>query len=299
MIPWDEVVAGASELLDRPLTTLGPTARGESGSTLRVRDSTDVELIIKVLADHATAIDDQRRLLRIVAALRDTGYPAPEHLGVGRTGELVFNVQRVLPGDLLEPAPGVRSDAALLDRVVPQVLDVVELQRDAGDLAAPPWPGWLLDTIERGGDGYCLHGTMRRRADTSQLLDRLIALARRHAVGPCRNRDVVHFDLNPANLLHVDGWLTGIVDWNVPFAGAAQGDRGFDVATLLFYLYDHEPSRRRLWDVAIATSGPDWVTVYLCHLVLRQVEWSVRHRAGSDEEDRYLRIAQEVLDGLG
>jgi hypothetical protein len=27
----------------------------------------------------------------------------------------------------------------------------------------------------------------------------------------------------------------GIVDWNVPFPAAMQGDRGFDIATLVFY----------------------------------------------------------------
>jgi hypothetical protein len=32
-----------------------------------------------------------------------------------------------------------------------------------------------------------------------------------------------------------DGTITGIVDWNVPFPAAMQGDRGFDIATLVFY----------------------------------------------------------------
>jgi len=32
-----------------------------------------------------------------------------------------------------------------------------------------------------------------------------------------------------------DGTITGIVDWNVPFPAAMQGDRGFDIARLAFY----------------------------------------------------------------
>jgi hypothetical protein len=56
------------------------------------------------------------------------------------------------------------------------------------------------------------------------------------------------------------------VDWNVPFAGAGQGDRGFDVATLLVYTYDVDHTRDHLWQTACTISGVEWVAVYLCHL---------------------------------
>jgi aminoglycoside phosphotransferase (APT) family kinase protein len=154
-------------------------------------------------------------------------------------------VQERLRGRTLEPAA--------VKAVLPQVLDAVELQTDAGDLDDPPWPGWLLESIEHGGDGYCLHATMRRHRDTAALLERLQAIARSAASGPVRRTDVVHFDLNPANVLHEDGRLTSVVDWNVPFTGAAQGDRAFDVATLLFYAYDVDAVRAQLWDRAVAT----------------------------------------------
>jgi thiamine kinase-like enzyme len=172
----------------------------------------------------------------------------------------------------------------------------VELQRDAGDLAEPTWPNWLLATIDTGGDGYCLHETLRRRADTAVLLDRLIGVAARNRSAPVRQTDVVHFDLSPANILHVDGRLAGVVDWNVPFADAMQGDRGFDVATLLFYGYEFDATRGLLWDAAVRISGASWTAIYLCHLVLRQVEWTVRHRPDSAEERRFLHIARRVLD---
>ena len=110
--------------------------------------------------------------------------------------------------------------------------------------------------------------------------------------------DVVHFDLNPANILHVDGRLTGVVDWTVPFTGAAQGDRGFDVATLLFYVYDVDATRHQLWACVLDISGLAWTAIDLAHLVLRQVEWSMRHRPGSAEEERFLGIADRVLGEL-
>jgi aminoglycoside phosphotransferase (APT) family kinase protein len=130
---------------------------------------------------------------------------------------------------------------------------------------------------------------------TAALLRRLQALARRNLGDEPRTQDIVHFDMNPANILQAGGRLSGVVDWNVPFDGAGQGDRGFDVATLLFYTYDVAQTRSALWDRALEVSGLAWTTVYLCHLSLRQVEWSRRHSPGSADEDRFIGIAEAVL----
>lgn len=141
---------------------------------------------------------------------------------------------------------------------------------------------------------------MRQRVDTDLLLDRLIELGHRHRrAAPPRSTDVVHFDLNPANIIHEGGRLRAVIDWNVPFTGASQGDRGFDVATLLFYTYDLPDTRAGLWKQASSISGRSWTIVYLCHLVLRQVEWTLRHAPHSDEENRFLNIASAVLDDCG
>jgi hypothetical protein len=69
---------------------------------------------------------------------------------------------------------------------------------------------------------------------------------------------------------------------------AMQGDRGFDIATLLFYSYDVDPAiRSLLWQRCLDVSALAWTTVYLCHLILRQLEWSIRHRPGSAEVKRF------------
>jgi aminoglycoside phosphotransferase (APT) family kinase protein len=281
------VLAAVAEAVGGDVELRGRTALGESGTTFLLGD----DLVLKLVPATEGALANQQRLLRLVGGLRSRGYPAPRYLAVGRADAVVFTVQERLPGRSVEPVA--------VEAVLPQVLDAVELQAGAGDLDDPPWPGWLLETIEHGGDGYCLHSTMRRHADTSALLDRLRAVAAAGASGPVRSRDVVHFDLNPANILHADGRLTGVVDWNIPFPGASQGDRGFDVATLLFYAYDLDTVRARLWARAVAISGRPWTTVYLCHLVLRQVEWSRRHRPGSPEDRRFTALASRVLDDRG
>lgn len=279
-----EVLAAVAAAIGTEVELRGRTALGESGTTFLLGD----DLVLKLVPDRDGALEDQQRLVRLVAQLRERGSPVPSYVAVGRAGGCVFTVQERLPG---RPVDG---DA--VSSVLPEVLAAVERQRDAGDLDDPPWPGWLLETIEEGGDGYCLHETMRSSPDTAALLDRLRRIAAGAASGPVRRTDVVHFDLSPANLLYDGRRLTGIVDWNVPFPGAAQGDRGFDVATLLFYTYDQPALRARLWGRAVAISGRSWTTVYLCHLVLRQVEWSHRHRPGSAEDERFAALGARVLD---
>jgi aminoglycoside phosphotransferase (APT) family kinase protein len=268
---------------------------GESRSTFAVAAGGD-ELVVKLVPSAQRAIDNQRRLTRLVGDLRRRGYPAPAYVGVGESGGTIFTVQRRLPGQILHRGPGLPAAPELFAAVLPGLLTAIELQRDAGDLARPPWPGWLLHTIETGGDGYCLHATMRQAPRTAALLRRLQTLARHNRRDEVRTSDVVHFDMNPANILHAGGQLSGVVDWNIPFDGAGQGDRGFDVATLLFYTYDLEGTREALWERALELSGLAWTTVYLCHLSLRQVEWSRRHSPGSADDARFMAIAEAVLD---
>lgn len=289
------IVDAASRATGADVEVVGPTRRGQSGTTFDVRVGC-AAAVLKVIANGPHVLDNQHRLLRLIDVLRDRGSPVPEYLGVASTDHVVVTVQRHLAGETLEPEPGDAIDPDLVEAVLPALLDAVELQADAGDLAAPPWPAWLLDTLASGGDGYCLHETMQRRADTRALLERVVAIGRRLGHGRARTTDIVHFDLNPANVLHERGQLAGIVDWNIPFVGASQGDRGFDVATLLFYTYDNARTRDRLWAHANAISGPRWVAVYLAHLALRQVEWSVRHQPGSRSDRRFSKLAALVLD---
>jgi hypothetical protein len=141
---------------------------GESGSAFVVAAGAD-QLVVKLVPASRNALGNQRRLVRLVSGLRRRGYPAPEYVGAGESGGTIFTVQRRLPGQGLH-RPGLPPDPGLFAAVLPDLLAAIELQRDAGDRARPPWPAWLTDTIEAGGDGYCLHATMRRAGDTAALL---------------------------------------------------------------------------------------------------------------------------------
>src|ERR1700757_2754846 len=146
--------------VDRVLV-VDETLRGESRSTFAVAAGDD-ELVVKLVPGAPRAIDNQRRLVRLVRDLRRRGYPAPAYVGVGESGGTIFTVQRRLPGQTLQRGPGMPPAPELFAALLPSLLTAIDLQRGAGDLARPPWPRWLLDTIETGGDGYCLHTTMRQ-----------------------------------------------------------------------------------------------------------------------------------------
>src|SRR5215470_1265436 len=126
------------------------TLHGESRSAFAVAAGGD-ELVVKLVPGAQRAVDNQRRLVRLVGDLRRRGYPAPEYVGVGESGGTIFTVQRRLPGQTLRRGPGMPPAPELFAAVLPSLLTAIELQRDAGDLAQPPWPAWLLDTIETGG----------------------------------------------------------------------------------------------------------------------------------------------------
>ena len=64
---------------------------------------------------------------------------------------------------------------------------------------------------------------------------------------------------------------------------------------MLFYTYDIKQTREALWERALELSGLAWTTVYLCHLSLRQVEWSRWHSPGSADDARFVAIAEAVL----
>jgi energy-coupling factor transporter ATP-binding protein EcfA2 len=136
-------------------------------------------------------------------------------------------------------------------------------------------------TLE-GGDALGLHfchlAALRARSPrTAALLARLQAHVAAHAprLAARPARDVVHFDFGGHNILAAGGRVTGVVDWE-PYPG----DRVFDLATLLFYegyTAGAAATRARVWGRALALADAATVGIYLCHMIHRQTDWSLRH----------------------
>lgn len=232
------------------------------------------------------------RAVAVTTRLRGVGYPAPRYALIDVAPEVgvSFSVQEALPGAPL----GTRLDQATLD----QLLALIDLQQGLATEPAPAWPGKVVRTVLEGGDGFCLLEPMRAHsAETAELLTHLQRLA---AIDPGDYRaanDIVHFDFQGANILVEGRRINGVVDWD----GARPGDCSFDLATLFFYAdpgYGADPGQsERLWRILRAGTDPSWLRVYLAHLCLRQIDWSIRfHDAAA--VDRYLARARAVLRQL-
>jgi hypothetical protein len=232
------------------------------------------------------------RAAEITARLREVGYPAPRYRLVGVAPGLgaVYSVQEELPG-----APmGGQLDRALLDRL----LELNALQEGRGTTRSGDWPKPIADTVLYGGDGFCLLDPLRSYSSaTAALLGELQRLAAAGGEERTRQDDVVHFDFQGANILAANGEVSGVVDWE----GCLAGDRSFDLVTLYFYAAAGGAAEaeqvERLWRFVGARIGPRLLGVYLAHLVLRQVDWSIRFHDRAAVE-RWMGWADEVLHRL-
>jgi hypothetical protein len=283
------------------IETLTPTDGGESGNAYKALCRSENPCrsgetkVVKVLpVTGPDALDQVRDLDAAVRRLRERGYPAAALTGFGCADGLLFWVQELRPGATVELGSGM-PDVATLTRLLPDLLRLNSAQ--AGLETGGQLLGDLLrTTLAVGGDGYCVHATLERHPRTRGLLAILRRTGEQYGADIPDRGDYVHYDFNTANILSDGNAVTGIIDMNPP---VITGDRAFDLATLLFYVYDHDGLRSGLRTPLLELAGPGVAAVYLAHMVLRQVEWSVRHYPDASMTERHLHLARLVLDDFG
>jgi aminoglycoside phosphotransferase (APT) family kinase protein len=121
----------------------------------------------------------------------------------------------------------------------------------------------------------------------------LQAIVVEHQDQPHRTNDIVHADFAHANILVQADQISGVVDWHAAYAG----DCCFDIATLLFYAYDDLALRARLWEYALTRASLELLSMYLAHMILRQVDWSLRYHDRATSE-RYIASGQLLLQEI-
>lgn len=230
----------------------------------------------------STSRVQQSQTVTVTNLLRESGYPAPRYLLIGATSDGVYSIQEALPG-----SPIRHLTTAHLARL----LELNALQRGRAIAGLRDWHAEAVHTVLSGGDGYCLHSSLqhhsRRTASLLEELQRLVLLNRDE---PHRTNDIVHGDFQHANILLYNDQISGIIDWQAP----STGDCSFDLATLLFYSYDDLAIRERLWRYILAQSSLNLFSVYCAHLILRQVDWSLRHHERPIGE-RYIVRGETIL----
>lgn len=141
---------------------------------------------------------------------------------------------------------------------------------------------------------WCIIDSFRKYSDeTAAMLDTLQNIVRAHGADCPKRADVVHFDFNTSNILIEDEQITGVIDWE----GSESGDCAFDLATLLFYTYPHRDFRDRLWSELLKRTPRGAAPVYLTHMIVRQVDWSIRNHE-RPAVDYYLQLSRAVLNDI-
>jgi len=231
---------------------------GESGGAYEVETHGGGRAVLKL---ESALVADFAVPHAITHALRARGCPVPAVLEHGTVAGLRYEVIELLPGD-----PVTQLTPAL----VPEILRVHELLYELDRPGRAPWIEDMVTSVTEGRSGYCEHAALR--AHDPDLLDRLRAIAARAANADTPTIDAVHYDFSPLNIPAEGDRVTGVVDWN----GATSGDASFDLVTLAFYTHDAE-AHATLLGHARARTDPRALQLYAAHMVLRQLDWSLRY----------------------
>lgn len=258
-------------------------ATGEQGA-FALADRAGERFVLKWSPDTSKLLAFQRAQ-HITAYLRTLGYPAPQYAFVGSTAQGAYAIQHTLPGQPLQH---------LSLTLVPQFLDINQRQMGQAGGQTSNWPAPVIDPVLFGGDGFCLLEPMQTYSSTSAIMLQMVQdRVRRFADAMYPTGDIVHYDCNPLNVLAENDTITGVIDWD----GWCVGDCMFDLATMLFYSYADPLVRAQLWQTITDHVGPSIGSVYLAHMIHRQVDWSIRFHDQATIV-YWMTLAQQVLNDL-
>ena len=277
----EEVLAHINAQRGTAYRIIGRYAQGESRAARRVADAHGNRFVLKFGASTNVEVRDAHPG-RTTARLRSLGYPAPEYVAVGIAGETWYVLQTAMRGDPI----GNRVSLALL----PQILHLNDLQRGQSE-SGDEGPDRIIRGVREGYVGYCVIDTLRTySAESASMLTLLQRVVTANASECPRRNDIVHWDFHTNNVLIEDDLVTGVIDWE----GSESGDRAFDLATMLFYTWPFVDFRDALWRALLERTTRGAAAVYLAHMNVRQLDWSMRHHP-RETVDAYMRISRSIM----
>lgn len=280
----EELLQRINALHGTTFALVGKYKDGEQGA-FAITDQSGERYVLKWVAG-AHNVQWAEGARTVTDRLRSVGYPAPRYLYIGRLPEGIYSIQSALPGSPLR---------SLTVALLPRLLALNELQSGQAIPGRKDWRQEVIKTVLFGGDGYCLHTSLLQHSQvTADLLQELQALVIAYRDEPYRTGDIVHGDFQQSNILMHEGQISGVIDWD----GSYAGDCAFDIATLLFYSYDIPEIRERLWEYVLSRTSIKLLAFYFAHLILRQVDWSLRFHDQATGE-RYIVRGQMLLQEIG
>ncbi len=280
----EEVLAHINAQRGTSYRIVGRYAQGESRAAMRVADSHGNGFVLKFGASTNVEVRDAHPG-RTTARLRSLGYLAPEYVTVGIAGETWYVLQTAMRGDPI----GNRVSLALL----PQLLHLNDLQRGQGESTSQE-PDRIIRGVMEGYAGYCIIDTLRTYStESAAMLEASQRIVTTHASDCPRRNDIVHFDFHTNNILMEDGRISGVIDWE----GSVSGDCSFDLATMLFYTWPFTDFREALLQALLAHTSRGAVAVYLAHMIVRQLDWSMRHHDAATVS-HYLDRARAIMRAI-
>jgi hypothetical protein len=225
-----------------------------------------------------------RRAASLVNGLRQLGYPAPRFVLADEVGGVTVMMQEFVAGEVTD---------AISESVIDRLLQLNALQFGAGPADGASWTEYMVGSLVRGCNGYCVHQPLRDYDRRTRSLIEVIQQAGED-VEQLPSGDAVHIDFHHRNVLVSESEVSAVIDWE----GCRPGDAAFDLVTLAFGLSVAEVSaqaRETVWQEVRRRTVPTVRRAYAAHMALRQVDWSIRHRTPADV-DHWLRVASEFLD---
>ncbi|QBD76733.1 hypothetical protein EPA93_12245 [Ktedonosporobacter rubrisoli] len=256
---------------------------GEQGA-YTITDQTGKKYVLK-WAPGAKNLSWMQKAKTVTELLRSLDYPASHYLFIGGLPEGIYSIQDVLPGSPIQ---------TMTPALLPRLFELNRLQLGRAISGRTDWHQEVVKTVLLGGDGYCIHTSLQQHSQvTVDILRTLQSLVTAYRDEPHSSNDIVHGDFQHANILVQDEQISGVVDWD----SFGAGDCIFDIATLLFYAYDNLKVRKQLWDYALSQASLKLLSIYLAHMILRQIDWSLCYHDQSTGE-HYIKRGQMLLQEI-
>jgi hypothetical protein len=267
----------------------GRAVHGQSGEgAWFATDDDGREVVLKWFEDEGVALRYEV-LLRSLAVLRERGYPVPEYGPILVVPGVTLAVQGVMDGI---------TGHALGARVVRTVLQLNDLQVDVPAPVNPmSWGQFVVHSLVEGEAGWAMHEPLRTHSPRARhLVQRIEGIGHQTESFRFHPTGIVHLDLHTGNmLLRGDDQLAGIVDWE----GACYGDHRFDLVTFAHHLVatGNGALSVPVWEVLEAAVDPHVLRAYVAHMVLRLVDWQIRH--DPSDVDNQLDVGEMLLGRYG